>query len=124
MRGLGYLENLQELPYLEDVEDLTMSRCELTSIEGLASKCPNIQILDISHNQIFNFVNIEEFPKLSKLAELNLLENPICVNQPLKNLILRENPFIELYNNEEIHEVGFKLKQETEHLQRLIKEQE
>ena len=116
MNGLGYLENVKEVPLLEELEELSMNHCELSSIEGLAEKCPDIQILDISHNQIQSFLNIEEFPKLSKLAELNILENPICVNVSLKRMILDGSPYLELLNNEEIHEVGYKYKLETEHL--------
>ena len=114
-KELGNIED--ELPsfYFEELEgELTLPDSNLFDISGL-EKCTNIEVLDLSNNQIINIIPIGF---LSKLTDINLSGNnihDISVLDNLQNLqrvdisfneIDDISPLFELQNLEYVNIIG------------------
>ena len=92
----------------------------LVSIANIKKLFPNLVYLDVCGNKIFSFDAIEALKLLPEIADVNFKGNPICIHLHLKDEIIENMPFIERINGEEIHQSGWKYKEETKKLQRDI----
>jgi Leucine-rich repeat (LRR) protein len=73
---------------MEHLDDLSIRQNGLLNLKKIEFFCPNLTVLDLSHNKIFSVDAIETLHKLPNLAEINFIENPICVHKHLKEMIL------------------------------------
>ena len=81
-------------------------------ITGIADHFPSLTNLDLGYNKIFKVEAVEELHTLSDLAEVSFHENPICVHKHLKEMVSDVLPNIEVVNNDQLKEAGFKYKEE------------
>jgi Leucine-rich repeat (LRR) protein len=72
------LDGFVELP---ELEDLSIQHIGIISLIGIREKFPNLTVLDVSNNKIFSVENFDFLAELSNLAEINILNNPICIHK-------------------------------------------
>lgn len=72
----------------------------------LHTKMPNLEVLDLQDNRIYEIEMAENLSNLKHLVEVNLSNNPIQVHAELQQMILEANPLIEIVNKRQIHEIG------------------
>ena len=71
---------------------------------------PNLEVLDLTDNQIMILSQLENLKKLTHLAEVSVKENPICIHKSVVEMIYEQSPHIETVNFIEIKEAGHKYK--------------
>ena len=71
---------------------------------------PNLEVLDLTDNQIMVLSQLENLKKLTYLAEVSVKENPICIHKSVVEMIYEQTPQIETVNFIEIKEAGYKYK--------------
>ena len=81
-------------------------------ITDIGDHFPNLTNLDLSYNKIFKVEAIEELHTLHDLAEVSFKENPICVHKHLKEMVSEVVPNIEMVNQDQLKEAGYKYKEE------------
>jgi len=77
---------------------------------------PNLNILDVGKNKIWNIKAVEMLNKLDFLAEVSFKDNPICVHKTLKEMVLDAVPHIEVVNQETLKDAGYRYKEELEYV--------
>ena len=60
---------------------------------------PELEVLDLENNRIFQVESIEILQKLKNICELNIRGNPICNHLQVNEMILDVIPQIEMVNN-------------------------
>lgn len=75
------MQSLNDFVDLPELEDLSIQGNGIISLIGISEKFQNLTVLDVSNNKIFSVENIDFLSELSNLAEINLLNNPICIHK-------------------------------------------
>lgn len=81
---------------------------------------PKLQVLDLTENKILTVESIEILKCLPEIAEVNFLENPVCVHENVKEMILEVVPSLEVINELPLKEAGAKYKQDKERILRAL----
>lgn len=73
--------------HFDELDDLSLKGVGLLNLNKIEQIFPNVSVLDLANNKIFQIEAIEILHKLDSIAEINLLENPICVHKHLKEMV-------------------------------------
>ena len=95
---------------MEELDELSIRENGLLKLNMIEKIFPNISLLDVAQNKIFQVDAVEILHKLPNLAEVNFSDNPICVHKHLKDMILDVVPHIEVINRDLIKDPGHKYK--------------
>lgn len=87
-------------------------------------KMPNLEVLDLEENRIYEVEMAENLSKFKELVEVNLCNNPIQVHAELQNMIIEASPLVEIVNKRQIHEIGHRQREEIKKIRQEIIEYE
>jgi hypothetical protein len=93
-------------------------------LKTVTSKFPDLNIGNFKHNVLREFQDIEEITKIDYLAELDIRENPLSQVPAIKETILAEIPDLEVFNEEELLEPGFRFKVQNEEIKKYLEDTE
>jgi Leucine-rich repeat (LRR) protein len=118
------VRNLKLIPFLPSLSKLTAEHCALENLKTVTSKFPDLNIGNFKHNVLREFQDIEEITKIDYLAELDIRENPLSQVPAIKETILAEIPDLEVFNEEELLEPGFRFKVQNEEIKKYLEDTE
>lgn len=91
-------------------------------ITGIDRKFPNLISLDLKQNKIYSMEAINVLYECKHLAEVNYIENPICVHRDLIHMVEEAAPQVEIVNKKEVRPVAHKFKQLIGEVREQVKE--
>ena len=112
------------LPELFALQKFSMRDVGLIYAATLHTKMPNLEVLDLQDNRIYEIEMAENMQHFKHLVEVNLSNNPIQVHAELQKMITDANPLIEVVNKRQIHEIGYREREEIRKLRQEIIEYE
>ena len=85
-------KEIKALPDLWDLQRLEMQGVGLIFITGIDRKFPNLISLDLKQNKIYSMEAINVLYECKNLAEVNYIDNPICVHRDLIHMVEEAAP--------------------------------
>lgn len=98
--------SISNFPEIETLTKFEFRNVGLISLTQLHAKFPNLEVLDVSENKIFEIETVDEFAHFGSLMVLNFEENPIMVHLKLQQMLQDVLPSLEIFNDKAIKEVG------------------
>jgi hypothetical protein len=79
----NHIKSLDGLKALPELNELSLARNQLSSLEGLAKFCPQLEILDVAENRLSSVKRlVSALTPLEELVELRLENNPLVEGNP------------------------------------------
>jgi len=79
----NHIKSLDGLKALPELNELSLARNQLSSLEGLAKFCPQLEILDVAENRLSSVKRlVSALSSLEELVELRLESNPLVEGNP------------------------------------------
>jgi hypothetical protein len=110
------------IPPLINLSKLTAQHCQIRNLKYIDSKFPNLNIGNFKNNSIGLYEEIESIKGIDYLAEFDIRNNPLAFRPAVQEMIVADVPDLEVYNEIELLEPGFKYKVENEELKRRLAE--
>lgn len=77
------IKSLDGLKVMAELNELSLARNQLSSLEGLAKFCPLLEILDVAENRLSSVKRlVNALAPLAELVELRLEGNPLVEGNP------------------------------------------
>lgn len=107
------IEHLDNMPFLQNLKELYISRNSLTELKLEGDNLPNLSVLNLHGNKISNIEQISCLSKIASLKCLILTENPICYIDNYREKVLQTLPQLEILDYQPIYhlmrKVGHKI---------------
>lgn len=119
-RNLELLTNSFPLMKFPNMTVVTLEDVGLTQMEGVADLFPEIERLVLKDNEIAG--GLDFLRPLEMLAEIDLRDNPISVQENLGNLMLEVAPRVEIVNEKQVQEPGEAYRKEQQKILKQLEE--
>jgi len=97
------------------LESLEIGNNLISSIKEIGEFFPFLVKLDISFNENLDTLSTLVLEKMFSLREINFAGNYFS-NKQLEEEVLKECPYLEIINDKQVNEIGFKERQEMEEI--------
>jgi hypothetical protein len=94
----------------------------LISVIGISKKMPALEVLDLSENKIFEVETVDELGQLENLMVVNIESNPIMLHKEVKDMLLEQVKYLEVFNDRALKDVGSSYVKRNEELKRNLLE--
>jgi Leucine-rich repeat (LRR) protein len=105
-----------QLPELGFLSDLLCHHCDIESLVGIGSRCPELTVLNIGFNKLETIASIKPLAELESLADLRLEGNPISVFSSLLDEVRELVPNLEQLDEQELAAPGQRYAEESKKL--------
>lgn len=86
------------------------------------TKFPNFNVGNFKNNDLKFYEDIEHIKNIDYLAELDIRNNPLAKTPAIKDTIVYDVPNLEVYNDIELLEPGYKFKLENEQIKKYLED--
>jgi hypothetical protein len=116
------VRDLSLLPPLLVLSKLSAEYCKITNLKFIHTKFPNLNVGNFRNNDMKFYEDIEHIKDIEYLAELDIRNNPLEKTPAIQDIILLDVPDLEIYNDIELLEPGFKFKLENEQIKKYLED--
>jgi hypothetical protein len=91
-------------------------------LKFIHTKFPNFNVGNFKNNDLKFYEDIEHIKNIDYLAELDIRNNPLAKTPAIKDTIVYDVPNLEVYNDIELLEPGYKFKLENEQIKKYLED--